>query len=467
MTGFIGPPSMYSSIEKQKDNTEALLVKLLERLGLENSTGSHSNPKPSVNPTVYYTSANTSPTGYPYFQAQPIPQVGPPPIVNCRFVMPAQHATPAQQVNSTQQVTSGQPTKLAHAFTTGTLHDPDAWNMDTARGDLYPVTAPSLVPHVFLVSQHTWHQRLGHPGREVLRHLVSNNFISCNKEKPPVLCHACQLGKHVRLPFCDHGGEFDNRNFHKLFADNGIQFRFSCPNTSQQNEALNVATHLLNFLPSTAIHNEIPYTRLFGTNPDYSLLRTIGCLCYPHLDTNHKLEPRATPSIYLGQAFNHRGYRCLDLKTNNIIISRHVTFDKTVFPYGSTLPALPPTYTFLDDIPDIIPPAIPTNPAVQLPPEPITPIHNTPIQHHPDTAQLPTTPQQLSPAHYLADGTLSRYKARLVASGSTKLEGVDVNETFSSVVKPGTIRLPISLAVFSSVAESSIPWSKYAGVTGA
>ncbi|GJS28372.1 putative reverse transcriptase domain-containing protein [Tanacetum coccineum] len=49
------------------------------------------------------------------------------------------------------------------------------------------------------------------------------------------------------------------------------------------------------------------------------------------------------------------------------------------------------------DIPDIIPPAIPTNPVVQLPPEPITPIHNTPIQHHPDAAQLPTTPQQLSP----------------------------------------------------------------------
>ncbi|GJV50425.1 ribonuclease H-like domain-containing protein [Tanacetum coccineum] len=68
-------------------------------------------------------------------------------------------------------------------------------------GDLYPVTAPSSIPHVFLVSQYTWHQRLGHPGHEVLRHLVSNNFISCNKEKPPVLCHACQLGKHVRLPF--------------------------------------------------------------------------------------------------------------------------------------------------------------------------------------------------------------------------------------------------------------------------
>ncbi|GJR64946.1 ribonuclease H-like domain-containing protein [Tanacetum coccineum] len=70
-----------------------------------------------------------------------------------------------------------------------------------STGDLYPVTAPSPIPHVFLVNQHTRHQCLGHPGREVLRHLVSNNFISCNKEKPPVLCHACQLGKHVMFPF--------------------------------------------------------------------------------------------------------------------------------------------------------------------------------------------------------------------------------------------------------------------------
>nr|GEY18072.1 ribonuclease H-like domain-containing protein [Tanacetum cinerariifolium] len=70
-----------------------------------------------------------------------------------------------------------------------------------SMGDLYPVMEPSSIPHVFLVSQHTWHQRLGHLGREVLRHLVSNNFISCNKEKPLVLCHACRLGKHVRLPF--------------------------------------------------------------------------------------------------------------------------------------------------------------------------------------------------------------------------------------------------------------------------
>nr|GEV74656.1 ribonuclease H-like domain-containing protein [Tanacetum cinerariifolium] len=49
-----------------------------------------------------------------------------------------------------------------------------------------------------------------------------------------------------------------------------------------------------------------------------------------------------------------------------------------------------------------------------------------------------------------ANGTLSRYKARLVDNGSSQQLGVDFDETFSPVVKPTTMRTVISLAVSPS-----------------
>ncbi|GJZ23302.1 ribonuclease H-like domain-containing protein [Tanacetum coccineum] len=63
-----------------------------------------------------------------------------------------------------------------------------------SSGDLYPVTKPSTVPTAFVsTSSSTWHQRLGHPGDDVLRSLSSRHLISCNKERSPHVCHACQL----------------------------------------------------------------------------------------------------------------------------------------------------------------------------------------------------------------------------------------------------------------------------------
>ncbi|GJR27508.1 ribonuclease H-like domain-containing protein [Tanacetum coccineum] len=46
---------------------------------------------------------------------------------------------------------------------------------------------------------------------------------------------------------------------------------------------------------------------------------------------------------------------------------------------------------------------------------------------------------------YFADGSLSRYKAHLVANGSSQQIGVDCDETFSLVVKPATIRTVLSI----------------------
>jgi len=49
-----------------------------------------------------------------------------------------------------------------------------------------------------------------------------------------------------------------------------------------------------------------------------------------------------------------------------------------------------------------------------------------------------------------ADGTLDRYKARWVLRGFTQCPGVNYDETFSSVVKPATVRTVLSLALSRS-----------------
>jgi hypothetical protein len=64
------------------------------------------------------------------------------------------------------------------------------------------VAALAAVPHALtVVAPITWHHRLGHPGPDVLSSLSRSSFIQCTSNKHD-FCHACQLCKHTRLPFC-------------------------------------------------------------------------------------------------------------------------------------------------------------------------------------------------------------------------------------------------------------------------
>ncbi|KAJ0836851.1 putative RNA-directed DNA polymerase [Helianthus annuus] len=201
----------------------------------------------------------------------------------------------------------------------------------------------------------------------------------------------------------------------------GIQFRFSCPHTSQQNgksermirrlneimftilthaslpssfwvEALHTASYLHNILPTKLHKFQTPTSLLYFRQPSYDHLRVFGCLCYPNTSSTrpHKLTHRSTPCVFLGYPANYRGYRCLDISTGKTIFSRHVTFDETKFPFLN--PSKPqPTHSFLDPSPLIfIQPYQSSPPTATHQPTPL-PQPNTPPAQHPTSPIGPTT----------------------------------------------------------------------------
>jgi len=85
------------------------------------------------------------------------------------------------------------------------IKDRHTWEVilrSDSQGDLYPLHPTAAAPTHCLtaLSADLWHQRLGHPGRESFRRLLQSFAFSCNKDLPHT-CHACRIGKHVRLPF--------------------------------------------------------------------------------------------------------------------------------------------------------------------------------------------------------------------------------------------------------------------------
>jgi hypothetical protein len=102
-------------------------------------------------------------------------------------------------------------------------------------------------------------------------------------------------------------------------------------------ESLYATTYLLNLLPTKAISAPTPHFALFGTTPSYAHLRVFGCACYPNTSAtaSHKLAPCFCRCVFLGYSSDHKGYQCLDLTMNRLLISRHVVFDESSFPFAS------------------------------------------------------------------------------------------------------------------------------------
>ena len=160
----------------------------------------------------------------------------------------------------------------------------------------------------------------------------------------------------------DWGGEFQALT--KYLKEQGIFHRISCPHTPAQNgtaerkhrhifetalsllhqsslphhfwdEAVCTAVYLINRLPTQNLKNCSPYHLIYRQEPDYSLLKSFGCTCYPCLRpyATSKLDARSEKCIFIGYSAYHLGYRCLSLTNGKIYISRDVTFMEDHYPY--------------------------------------------------------------------------------------------------------------------------------------
>ncbi|CAN0824684.1 Retrovirus-related Pol polyprotein from transposon TNT 1-94 [Linum grandiflorum] len=231
-----------------------------------------------------------------------------------------------------------------------------------------------------------------------------------------------QFSTTIRALQSDGGGEY--KALAPYLTSQGIQHRISCPYTPEQNgaverrnriivekglsllahsslpnifweHAFKTATYLHNRTITPTLQYKSPYQCLYDSVPDYSFLKTFGCLCYPYLRpyTTNKMDFRSLPCIFLGYSSTHKGYLCYHQPNSRLYIARHVIFNEEVFPYtphsstssSASQPSTPAPNSLLQQAHQSPPP--------QPSPGPTPPTH-TP---QPTPPLSPPTQPQLSP----------------------------------------------------------------------
>lgn len=254
-------------------------------------------------------------------------------------------------------------------------------------------------------------------------------------------------------------------------------------------EALSTAVYLRNRSPTKAVKGMTPFEAWTGEKPNVEHLRVFGCAAYAHVakDERKKLDRKSRKCVLLGYGTETKGYRLYDLERAKVFYSRDVVFNESRC--GIEVPSEEEKknetpYVEFDSLPDQNPDDQPvanetTEPVLSRPERERRPpdyygewatITSTDLNEpktvkealaSPDKAkwmtamdreleslrindvwdlvELPKDRKAVGSKWVFklkmnADGSVERYKARLVAQGFTQKFGVDYDETFCPVV---------------------------------
>ena len=254
--------------------------------------------------------------------------------------------------------------------------------------------------------------------------------------------------------------------------------------------AFSTAAVLRNVLhnPVCGTNGGSPYQTVHATAPDLSVLREYGCTVYvttPPSD-QHKFEPKARRMVFVGYSENSPGYVVYNQSTGRFLISRHVQFDESSFPYlsdsasapvalvsaGIDYAPLPVPTVAVGDNPensDIVPSGgtLPADPRTIPEPQSYSEAISSPycaewlkaIQselrslHQNKAFEITVLPAGSRTVgtrwHFKVkinkDGTLSRLKARFVVKGYSQIKDIDYDDIYSPVVKSASLRIILSI----------------------
>ena len=271
-------------------------------------------------------------------------------------------------------------------------------------------------------------------------------------------------------------------------------------NQNMWGEAILSANYLLNKIPHKE-KNETPYELWMGRKPSYKYLRVWGCLAKVVVPPPkvQKLGPKTVDCVFIGYAQNSSAYRFIvydsknpEIYKNTIMESRNASFFENVFPYKeyentysrnkevareneqfqpekeeieprrSKRARVEKTFgpdfsTFIvENEPKTYHEAVTSSEGPQWKDAIKSEIESI-LQNH--TWELVDLPPGSKPLGYRwifkkkmkADGSIDKYKARLVIKGYRQKEGLDYFDTYSPVTRITSIRLVLSIAAIRNL----------------